>query len=118
MTLDVYSHLWPDSDDSTRAAVDLVPGDGGVTDSCQAVGRWTHKPVQTPSDGESACRRDTVPDGFDAKIEELPGHGSTVPGGGEPSLCSAPASPLGGSTLLSWDLVARETPSVLRTSSS
>jgi integrase len=39
MTLDVYSHLWPDSDDSTRAAVDLVLGDGGVSDSCQTVGR-------------------------------------------------------------------------------
>ena len=23
-TLDTYSHLWPDSDDSTRAAVDMV----------------------------------------------------------------------------------------------
>jgi len=23
-TLDVYGHLWPDSDDSTRAAVDAV----------------------------------------------------------------------------------------------
>ena len=36
---DVYSHLWPDSDDSTRATVDLVLGDGGVSDSCQTVGR-------------------------------------------------------------------------------
>lgn len=27
MTLDTYSHLWPDSDDSTRTAVDLVLGD-------------------------------------------------------------------------------------------
>jgi len=38
MTLDVYSHLWPDSDDSTRAAVDLVFGDPTVSDSCQTVG--------------------------------------------------------------------------------
>ena len=32
MTLDTYSHLWPDSDDSTRAAVDLVLGDYGALD--------------------------------------------------------------------------------------
>ena len=32
MTLDTYSHLWPDSDDSTRAAVDLVLGDHGALD--------------------------------------------------------------------------------------
>ena len=25
-TLDIYSHLWPDSDDRTRAAVDSVLG--------------------------------------------------------------------------------------------
>ena len=25
-TLDIYSHLWPDSDDETREAVDLVLG--------------------------------------------------------------------------------------------
>jgi integrase len=33
MTLDTYSHLWPDSDDSTRAAVDLVLGDNGASSS-------------------------------------------------------------------------------------
>ena len=27
-TLDTYSHLWPDSEDSTRAAVDAVLGEG------------------------------------------------------------------------------------------
>ena len=31
-TLDTYSHLWPDSDDTTRAAVDSVLG-GAVADS-------------------------------------------------------------------------------------
>ena len=29
MTLDTFCHLWPDSDDSTRAAVDLVLGNRG-----------------------------------------------------------------------------------------
>jgi integrase len=28
-TLDTYSHLWPDSEDRTREAVDLVLGAGG-----------------------------------------------------------------------------------------
>ena len=28
-TLDTYSHLWPDSDDGTREAVDSVLGDSG-----------------------------------------------------------------------------------------
>jgi integrase len=44
MTLDTYSHLWPDSDDSTRAAVDLVLGSSSVvlgnpvvSDSCRGV---------------------------------------------------------------------------------
>jgi integrase len=41
MTLDTYSHLWPDSDDSTRAAVDLVLGNAVVSDSCQTVGEST-----------------------------------------------------------------------------
>lgn len=31
-TLDTYSHLWPDSEDRTRAAVDGVLGGSGVTD--------------------------------------------------------------------------------------
>ncbi len=46
MTLDTYSHSWPDSEDSTRAAVDLVFGGSvvalanpGVSDSCQMVGK-------------------------------------------------------------------------------
>ena len=38
MTLDTYSHLWPDSEESTRAAVDLVFGEAGVSDTCQEVG--------------------------------------------------------------------------------
>jgi integrase len=29
-TLDTYSHLWPDSEDRTRAAVDSVLGTGAV----------------------------------------------------------------------------------------
>lgn len=36
-TLDTYSHLWPDSDDSTRAAVDLVLGAGIVSSCVQSV---------------------------------------------------------------------------------
>lgn len=38
MTLDTYAHLWPESDDSTRAAVDLVLGGPGVSDLCQEMG--------------------------------------------------------------------------------
>lgn len=48
MTLDTYSHLWPDSDDSTRAAVDLVLGDPAVSDSCQTAGQSIQT---TSSDG-------------------------------------------------------------------
>ena len=44
MTLDTYSHLWPDSDDSTRAAVDLVLGNPAVSDLCQTVGEPTQSP--------------------------------------------------------------------------
>lgn len=44
MTLDTYSHLWPDSDDSTRAAVDLVLGNPAVSDLCQTVGESTQSP--------------------------------------------------------------------------
>jgi hypothetical protein len=32
-TLDTYSHLWPDSEDRTRAAVDDVLGAGPAADS-------------------------------------------------------------------------------------
>jgi integrase len=36
-TLDVYGHLWPDSDDSTRAAVDAVlMARGGAVRQAQA----------------------------------------------------------------------------------
>ena len=38
MTLDVYSHLWPDSDDSTRIAVDAVLGQALVSSSCHEDG--------------------------------------------------------------------------------
>jgi len=38
MTLDTYSHLWPESDDSTRVAVDAVLGVAVVSDSCQVEG--------------------------------------------------------------------------------
>ncbi|HEX3539753.1 MAG TPA: tyrosine-type recombinase/integrase [Acidimicrobiales bacterium] len=34
-TLDTYSHLWPDADDQTRAAVDFVLGPA-VSPSCHA----------------------------------------------------------------------------------
>jgi integrase len=34
MTLDVYSYLWPDSDDSTRAVVDAILGNSAVLDMC------------------------------------------------------------------------------------
>ena len=34
-TLDTYSHLWPDSEDQTRAAVDAVLGSSCVTDVSQ-----------------------------------------------------------------------------------
>jgi integrase len=32
-TLDTYSHLWPDSEDRTRLAVDEVLGAGSAADS-------------------------------------------------------------------------------------
>jgi hypothetical protein len=38
MTLDTYAHLWPDSEDSTRAAVDMVLGNPAVSDSCPTQG--------------------------------------------------------------------------------
>ena len=34
-TLDVYSHLWPDSDDLTRQAVEAALGGGPVSPMCQ-----------------------------------------------------------------------------------
>ena len=39
-TLDTYTHLWPDSDDRTRAAIDSVLGDvlGTVAKSCGLTG--------------------------------------------------------------------------------
>jgi hypothetical protein len=43
MTLDTYSHLWPDGDDSTRAAVDLVLDRD--TDVTQNVGQTGKTPV-------------------------------------------------------------------------
>ena len=33
ITLDTYSHLWPDADDTTRAAVQLALGAGRAADS-------------------------------------------------------------------------------------
>lgn len=35
ITMDTYAHLWPDSDDSTRAAVDSVLGNSAVSGACQ-----------------------------------------------------------------------------------
>jgi integrase len=37
-TLDTYSHLWPDSEDRTRAAVDAVLGSSRVTDVSRPAG--------------------------------------------------------------------------------
>jgi integrase len=39
-TLDTYSHLWPDADDQTRAAVDEVLG-AAVSQACQAAHEGT-----------------------------------------------------------------------------
>jgi integrase len=39
VTLDTYSHLWPDSDDRTRAAVDEVLGHAADTSRTSAAGR-------------------------------------------------------------------------------
>ena len=41
ITLDTYAHLWPDSEDSTRAAVDAVLGKSDVSDSCHEQGSVT-----------------------------------------------------------------------------
>jgi len=53
MTLDTYSHLWPDSDDATRAAVDLVLGGSGASSpigerpwSSRTLGRLAQSPEQ------------------------------------------------------------------------
>jgi len=35
MTLDTYAHLWPNSEEDTREAVDAVLGKSAVSDSCQ-----------------------------------------------------------------------------------
>jgi hypothetical protein len=37
-TLDTYSHLWPDSEDRTRLAVDEVLGAGPAADSVRTEG--------------------------------------------------------------------------------
>jgi integrase len=37
-TLDTYSHLWPDSDDRTREAIDSVLGEGGAREGGDSVG--------------------------------------------------------------------------------
>ena len=37
-TLDTYSHLWPDAEDRTRAAIDAVLGGGGVEDRSRTTG--------------------------------------------------------------------------------
>jgi integrase len=37
-TLDTYSHLWPDSEDRTRIAVDEVLGAGSAADSVRTAG--------------------------------------------------------------------------------
>jgi hypothetical protein len=42
-TLDTYAHLWPDSDDSTRAAVDAV-----------LLARSDHAAVSHPQDAQDA----------------------------------------------------------------
>jgi integrase len=36
MTLDIYAQLWPESDDSTREAVDAALGRAALSDLCQA----------------------------------------------------------------------------------
>jgi integrase len=61
MTLDTYAHLWPESDDSTRAAVDQVLGNPGVSQVCQTAEQKHKLPGQARGDGEPACRRDSVP---------------------------------------------------------
>ena len=41
ITVDTYAHLWPDSDDATRAAVDAVLGNSAVSETCQVRGTPT-----------------------------------------------------------------------------
>lgn len=71
-TLDTYSHLWPDSDDRTREAVDTVlrrpavPGGGQVWEQTRAPTRGPRKgpgrnvQLRGCSAGESACKPDTA----------------------------------------------------------
>jgi integrase len=35
ITMNTYAHLWPDSEDKTRAAVDAELGKSDVSDPCQ-----------------------------------------------------------------------------------
>ena len=67
-TLDTYSHLWPDDEDQTRAAVDRRARRGlgesrpNLSRTCGGLGRRFGRmsPGQRGSDDEWACKRDSV----------------------------------------------------------
>ncbi len=60
MTLNVYAHLRPDSDQSTREAVDAVFTNSGVPDLCHRPKRIKRTAGHSRNDGEPACRRGSV----------------------------------------------------------
>jgi integrase len=59
-TLDTYSHLWPDSEDRTRDAVDAVLLDVPRPSRGPTVRRHRKSPGHGGSGGESACTPDSV----------------------------------------------------------
>ena len=56
-TLNTYAHLWPDDEDRTREAVDAVLGTSRFTSR----GSLGVSPGRGVGDGESTCRRGSVP---------------------------------------------------------
>jgi integrase len=64
MTLDIYGHLFPESEERTRVAVDSVLAsvlpETGAPFRVSWGKRWSKAPGQAAKDGEPACRRDSV----------------------------------------------------------
>ena len=60
-TLDTYAHLWPDSEDRTREAVDEVLTFGAASHPRHASLLEDESPGKRGGDGEPACRRGSVP---------------------------------------------------------
>ena len=68
-TLDTYSHLWPDSDDRTRTAVDAVLSADYVR--TKGGGRWTQPLVRNRLADESVGKPDSVPAACDRRRSSI-----------------------------------------------